>query len=299
MKTLTVFTPTYNRAHLLPRLYNSLCGQTSKDFIWMVIDDGSSDGTRELVERWVGENKIKIEYHYKDNGGMHTGHNLAYKLITTELNVCIDSDDAMPENAVALLIKKWSQVQDKAKIAGIIGLDASQDGKTIGTSIPENLERGSLHDLYEKYQVKGDKKIIIRTDLVRKYPPYPEYENEKLVPLGVLYLMMGKDYDFVYSNEVYCIVEYQDEGSSASILKQYRQSPQGFAYSRKIQIKYLKDAKNQIKNYIHLISSSWFANKPILAFSEVNPIKTILYYPLGLLLHFYLIYKLYQDEKTN
>src|SRR5690554_1440544 len=99
-KTITIFTPTFNRAHLLPRLYQSLCSQTSSDFLWLVIDDGSSDGTDELVKEWQEENKIAIEYHFKENGGMHTGHNLAYQVIDTELNVCIDSDDYMPEDAV-------------------------------------------------------------------------------------------------------------------------------------------------------------------------------------------------------
>ena len=104
MKTLTVFTPTYNRAYLLPKLYRSLCDQTNKDFIWLIIDDGSIDNTEEIISQWIFEDKIDIKYHYKDNGGMHTGHNLAYKVIETELNVCIDSDDFMPDNAVELIL---------------------------------------------------------------------------------------------------------------------------------------------------------------------------------------------------
>ncbi|HTO36348.1 MAG TPA: glycosyltransferase family A protein [Flavobacterium sp.] len=254
MKTITVFTPTFNRAHLLPRLYKSLCRQTNQDFIWLVIDDGSSDNTKELVQEWIEENKIEIQYHYKENGGMHTGHNLAYANIETELNVCIDSDDFMPKDAIDRILKKWNSIPDKSKIGGIIGLDADKEGNIIGTGIPEDLKKGSLHDLYERHQVKGDKKLVLRTDIVKLYPPYPEFKGEKLVPLGILYLMMGRDYDFVYSNEIYCIVEYQIEGSSASILKQYSQSPRGFAYSRKVQISYLKDIRNQIKNYVHLIS---------------------------------------------
>lgn len=295
MKSLTVFTPTYNRAHLLPRLYESLCRQTQGGFIWLVIDDGSTDNTKELIEKWKLENKIQIQYHYKENGGMHTGHNAAYRLIQTELNVCIDSDDYMPDDAIEKILNAWNAIQDKSKIAGIIGLDADKNGKIIGTKIPKQLTKGSLHDLYHKYKVKGDKKVVLRTDIIRKYPDYPEFAGEKLVPLGILYLMIGQDYDFVYENEVYCIVEYQEQGSSASILKQYRQSPKGFAYSRKIQIKYLKSLKEQIKNYVHLISSSWFANDPALAFRDVNPIKTTILYPIGILFHIYLRFKLNQQ----
>ena len=96
MKTITIFTPTYNRAYLLPQLYNSLIEQTNKDFIWLVIDDGSNDNTKELIKNWQQKNKISIQYIYQENQGMHGAHNTAYKNIDTELNTCIDSDDYMP-----------------------------------------------------------------------------------------------------------------------------------------------------------------------------------------------------------
>lgn len=213
MKRLTVFTPSYNRAGLLPRLYESLCRQTSKEFLWLIVDDGSTDETKELVEKWQNENRIEIQYVYKENGGMHTGHNTAYSMIKTELNVCIDSDDWMPDDAVENILKNWNSIPEKTKIAGIIGLDAEKNGKLIGTEIPPDLKFGNLSDLYHKHRVKGDKKLVIRTDIVKKYPPYPEYPGEKLVPLDTLYLLIGRDYDFIYSNEIYCIVEYQPDGS--------------------------------------------------------------------------------------
>ena len=103
MKTLTVFTPTYNRAHTLKRLYESLCTQTCDDFEWLVIDDGSTDFTKELIDGFIRQNRLPIRYIYKENGGLHTGYNTAYDNITTELNVCIDSDDFMPEDAVEIL----------------------------------------------------------------------------------------------------------------------------------------------------------------------------------------------------
>lgn len=288
MKSLTVFTPTYNRAHLLPRLYESLCRQSCGDFLWMIIDDGSVDNTKELVQAWRDENKIQIEYHYKENGGMHTGHNVAYRLIKTELNVCIDSDDYMPDDAIEKILNSWNAIEDKSKIAGIIGLDADKNGGIIGTKIPENLTKGSLTDLYNKHKVKGDKKLVLRTDIVREYPEYPEYEGEKLVPLGILYMMIGQDYDFVYKNEVYCIVEYQAEGSSHTIFKQYKQSPKGFAYARKIHIKYADNLKDKLKAYLHLISSALFAKDVKIAFSGVNPLVSGILFPAGIVLNIYI-----------
>lgn len=292
MKKLTVFTPTFNRRNLLPRLYESLCRQTSKDFLWLVIDDGSSDHTDVLVKEWQTEGKIEIQYHYKKNGGMHTGHNAAYQLIETELNVCIDSDDYMPDDSVGKILSTWSKIVNKTRYAGIIGLDAGHDGEIIGTKIPSHLLKGSLHELYLKHKVTGDKKVVLRTDLVEKYPLYPEYEDERLVPLGILYLMIGKNYDLLYSNDIFCIVEYQPDGSSNSIFKQYRQSPRGFAYSRKIQIKYNKQLTDQFKNYMHLISSSIFAGDLSIAFKGVNPLKSLAVYPFGLLLHQYIKLKI-------
>ncbi|QQD15382.1 glycosyltransferase family 2 protein [Sphingobacterium sp. UDSM-2020] len=291
-KILTVFTPTYNRESLLPNLYKSLCSQTNHDFLWLIIDDGSQDRTGELVKKWQADGLITIQYHYKENGGMHTGHNSAYELIQTELNVCIDSDDYMPDNAVELILEKWACVVYKDKYAGIIGLDAFTDNSIVGSKIPENLSDGSLSDLYKKYGVTGDKKVILRTDVVKKYPAYPEYKNEKLVPLGTLYTLIGADYSFLYSNDIYCIVDYQPDGSSHTIFRQYKQSPKGFAYARKIHIKYADNLLTKLKGYVNLVSSALFAKDISLAFKGVNPILTILMFPFGTLLYLYIRFKI-------
>ena len=105
--TLTIFTPTYNRAYILWKGFEGLKRQTCKDFKWIIIDDGSTDNTKELVEEWIKEDIIPIEYYHKQNGGMHTAHNEAYRHINSELAVCIDSDDYMPDNGVELIISRW------------------------------------------------------------------------------------------------------------------------------------------------------------------------------------------------
>lgn len=292
MKKLTVFTPTYNRAHLLPRLYESLCRQTSQDFIWMIVDDGSTDNTKELAENWKAENKIEIQYFYKQNGGMHTAHNLAYQKIETELNTCIDSDDFMPDDAVENILEIWKSFPDKSTLAGIIGLDADMNRKIIGSEIPKNIKTGTLPDLYSKYKVTGDKKIVLRTDVVKKYPLYPEFKNEKLVPLGTLYLLIAKDYNCIYINKILCIVDYQETGSTKSIFKQYRQSPKGFAYARKLHIKTCDSFIGKIKAYTHLISSAIFSKDISLAFRDINPVITLCMLPFGILLNIYIRIKI-------
>lgn len=292
MKRITVFTPTFNRAYLLPRLYESLCCQTSQDFLWLVIDDGSSDGTKQLVQKWQSEGRVEIKYYYKENGGMHTGHNAAYKIIDTELNVCIDSDDYMPDDAVEIILARWSQLINKEELSGIVALDATAEGKVLGTRIPTGIKQGSYIDLYTKYKATGDKKFVLKTADVRKYPCYPEYQNEKLVPLGLLYIMMGEERPFFFLDEVICIVEYQEGGSSATIFKQYKQSPLGFAYGRKVTLKYYKDFRTVAKQYIHLISSALFARDLSIAFKGVNPVLTLLAIPFGVMLHFYIRLKI-------
>ena len=104
---ITIFTPAYNRAYTIHKCYESLKRQTSKNFKWLVVDDGSTDNTRELILKWKEEADFEINYIYKKNGGMHTAHNTAYENIDTELNVCIDSDDYLTDDAVEIIINEW------------------------------------------------------------------------------------------------------------------------------------------------------------------------------------------------
>ena len=290
MKQLTIFTPTFNRAHLLPRLYESLKNQTIKDFVWMIIDDGSSDDTQSLVEQWQQENLIEIQYFYKKNGGMHTAHNLAYQKIETELNVCIDSDDAMPVNAVKDILDCWKSLgENSTSYSGIIALDSDTNGNLLGKELPENMKSGSYNDIFYKYKMTGDKKFVLRTKAVRNYPLYPEFEGEKLVPLGILYMMMGAKQHFAFLNKVLCVVEYQEQGSTNTIFKQYFQSPHGFMYARKMKLKYRSNLIEKIKNIIHL-STSVLILKNLRKPCENNSyaIFVILALPLGLLNYFFL-----------
>lgn len=172
MKTLTVFTPAYNRAYSIHLCYESLLRQTSKDFVWLVVDDGSSDETAQLISEWQKrDNGFEIKYVYKQNGGMHTAHNTAYENIDTELNVCIDSDDYMTDDAVEKIVNFWKE-NGNEKYAGIIALDCTKDGKIIGTKLDEDRCDTTLTGFYARGG-KGDKKLIYRTDVMKKYPPYP------------------------------------------------------------------------------------------------------------------------------
>ncbi len=292
MKKITVFTTTYNRAYLLPRLYESLQKQTNKNFIWLIIDDGSTDNTREIVLDWMAKSEIVIQYHYKENGGMHTGHNLAYKIIETELNVCVDSDDFMPEDAVQIILETWQAIEDKDNTSGIVGLNVDESGNVIGLKIPKKLERGSYFDLYEKGKAIGDKKFVLNTKLVKKQSMYPEFPGEKLVPLGTLYIKMGEENPFVFVNKVFCIVDYQIDGSSHTIFKQYAQSPRGFAYARKSNNRFIIDATARFKNAVHIGSAALFAKDWRIIIENKRTIINLLVFPLSIILNIYIRIKI-------
>jgi glycosyltransferase involved in cell wall biosynthesis len=286
-KYITVFIPTYNRAYCLHQLYESLIRQTNQNFVWMIIDDGSSDKTNELVQSWIAEDKITIEYFYQENQGMHGAHNTAYKNITTELNVCIDSDDFMPNNAIELILSKRDLIKND-NCAGLIGLDADKDGKIIGSTIPSEIKEATLNDLYYKYNVKGDKKVVIKTSVVKQFPLYPVYKGEKLVPLGTLYLLIDQKYKWLCTNDVLCIVEYLADGSSNTILKQYKVSPRGFGYFRMVKLKHSNSFVEKIKSAIHLVSSSIFAKDFSLISKSPSILLVLLSIPFGLLLNLYI-----------
>ena len=255
MTTLTVFTPTYNRAHTLPRLFHSLCNQTCHDFEWLVIDDGSTDDTKNKVEEWGKKGIISIRYIYKENGGLYTGYNTAYLNIETELNVCIDSDDAMPVDAVEKILSTWKE-RGSDQYAGIIGLDVYMDSEIpIGGLFPEDMKECYLLDLYTKRIHRGDSKQVMRTDLMKQVAPMEGFPGEKNFNPIYMLLQVCDDYPLLVLNEPLCLVEYQ-EGDSMSrhIWRQYFDSPRSFAKMRRLEMGLKRSTPlNRMRSAVHFI----------------------------------------------
>ena len=321
MKTLTVFTPTYNRKHTLPRTYESLCRQTSSDFDWLVIDDGSSDGTREWIVSlgpktissgkmfdWMGrtidgedENhfviqapNVRIEYVYKPNGGLYTGYNVAYQTIQTELCVCIDSDDYMPDDAVEKIVETWSTLSEDAKqnYCGIVGLDYNiSTNQPIGGRFPDDVKEAFFTELNHN----GDTKPIFRTNLMQEIAPMIGFEGERDFNPHYMQIQVMDKYPILLFNDVLCCVEYQIGADSMSqgIWRQYVRSPRSYAKYRINQMTLLhgNPLKNKIRLCIHYVSScilskdkQWLRNSPL-------KLITILSAPLGVLLTIIVKYK--------
>lgn len=297
MKTLTIFTPAYNRAHTITRTYESLLRQTCKDFEWLVVDDGSSDNTQELVEGWVTEAKIPIRYIQQENQGMHGAHNTAYRNITTELNTCIDSDDWMPDNAVEKIISFWEQYGSD-KYAGIIGLDQTEDGAIIGTPFPVGMNETTLQDFYAKGG-KGDKKMVYRTDVINRYPEYPLFEGERYVGLAYKYMLVDRDFKLLTLNEPLVTVEYQLDGSSYNMYKQYWRNPRGFSFFRKTEMVCAPTLKRRFVSCIHYVASSIIAKNSSFLKESPKKIMTLFALPFGSLWYLRIRSKVLKDAKMN
>lgn len=283
MALLTIFTPAYNRAHTLPRTYESLQKQDCKDFIWLIVDDGSTDNTGDLIKSWQEEkNDFEIQYIYKENGGMHTAHNVAYENIHTELNVCIDSDDRMSSGAVGKIKKVWEKVRDKG-YAGIIALDSDFDGNIIGKGFPDDMTETTVGGYYASGG-SGDKKLIYCTEIINSVPPYPVFSGEKYVGLVYKYTLVDQRYKMFVLNEIVCEVEYQVDGSTGTMWKQYLKNPNGFAFLRKVAMQYPTSKVRLFKDCIHYCSSSQIAKNKHYIEESPRKILTILCTPFGWIL---------------
>lgn len=297
MKTLTIFTPAYNRAHTIWRTYESLLRQTSKDFEWLVIDDGSTDNTKDLVEGWIAESKISIRYIRQDNQGMHGAHNTAYRNIHTELNTCIDSDDWMPDDAVEKIVSFW-KAHGSNRYAGIIGLDQSEDGTIIGTPFPPEMQTTTLQGFYANGG-RGDKKLVYRTEVVNKFPEYPLFEGERYVGLAYKYMLIDQHYELLTLNEPLVTVEYQLDGSSYNMYRQYWRNPKGFAFFRKTEMVCAPTLRRRFVSCVHYVASSLISRNKAFLKESPKVLLTVFAIPFGLIWYLNIKSKVNKEAKMK
>lgn len=286
---LTIFTPTYNRADCLKKNFNALKSQKCKDFVWLIIDDGSTDNTHNVVDEFMQENcGFEIRYKYKNNGGLHTAYNEAIAMAETELSMCIDSDDRIAEDAVEFIIETWEKVK-KEGCGGIVGLDAGEDNIPSFT-FNEAGKYINLNKYDSTHKWAGDRKLVVRTDLYKAVAPMPSFGDEKNFNPQYMHIQIAQDNVFYVVNKILCIVDYQKDGMSAGIYRQFVNSPNSFAEYRRMQMQMKPNNwKYIMKNAVHYDSSCIIAGK-IKDIYTKSPYKflTTCMFPAGLLLSCYI-----------
>lgn len=221
---ITVFTPTYNRAHLLHRLYESLCKQSFNDFEWVIVDDGSNDDTEEIVKSQFFNQNFTVRYYSQENGGKHRAVNRGVKEAKGELFFIADSDDILPSDALEIVAKQYGAIKNDNSFAGVAGLDGTFDGKVIGSGLPQDVIDDTSTNLRCKLGVTGDMKEVFRTDVLREFP-FPEIKGEIFCPEDLIWNRIAKKYKLRNFNMIIYLAEYQNDGISAGITRARMNSP--------------------------------------------------------------------------
>lgn len=213
---LTVLTPTYNRGDYLEKLYISLKKQSFKDFMWLVVDDGSTDNTKEVIDAFQKEGIIRIEYLHKDNGGKHTALNVGIKYISTELTFIVDSDDTLTDDAFETIHRYHEKYKDATGICGYSFFREFPDGKINGKPFRQDEWVVSyIQARINSDDTNSDKAEVFFTSVLKQYP-FPEYPGEKFLGEDIVWIRMAKKYKMVHINQAIYIGQYLDEGLTSN-----------------------------------------------------------------------------------
>ena len=232
---ITIFTPTYNRGYTIEKLYKSLLKQREQNFEWLIIDDGSTDNTKQIVEELIKKNEVNLRYIYKNNSGKYRAINDAIKIANGELFMIVDSDDYLEENAIDTIKKYYNEISDNNDFIGVVGLKGNKNGDVYTAYLNEKNCKNKYYNLkyldadfidYRyKYKISGDRAEVCKTKELKKFK-FPEISNEKFMGEGYLWNMIAEaNYKFRYFNEVIYVAEYLEDGLSYNIKKILRNSP--------------------------------------------------------------------------
>lgn len=252
---ISIITPTYNREKELGRVYESLLKQSNKDFEWLVVDDGSVDNTKSLVENYIKEKKINIRLLTKENGGKPSAYNLGVENAKGELLLCLDSDDALVEDAIETILEDYFIIKDNEQCAGLVyNCEDIASKEIIGTPLPDGFF-DTYYNIYEKYQVKGDKAQVIKTKVAKEYP-FPIIDGEKFVPEALVNNRISKKYNFLYRDKAVMQKEYLTDGYSANYFNLVKRNPM----SNRLYFKELYELKSTLYNVYGYILFSIYAH---------------------------------------
>ena len=271
---ITVFTPTYNRAYLLENLYNSLCSQSHNDFEWLIVDDGSTDNTKDLVNKWIDENIINIRYYKQENGGKHRAINRGVSEARGELFFIVDSDDSLLKNSLEIIENMFAPIRTNLEFAGIAGLKGLPNGKPVGNYLKSDVVDWYMYERRYKY----DMSEVYRTEVMRNYP-FPDFPGEKFCPESLIWNRIGIKYKVRYFNQIIYKCDYLDDGLTKHSLINRRNSPSYITLLCKEELSGVFFIKKRIKAAIYYWRF-WLA-KNNNEFERL-PLFAYIFIPLGL-----------------
>lgn len=225
MSTITVLTPTFNRGTCLANLFRSLMRQTTYDFTWMIVDDGSTDDTERKVQRFALQSKFKIRYLRKKNGGKHTALNVGIRKINTPLTLIVDSDDELLPDGVQTVLAYDRKYRGEKDLCGFSFLRVSHEGVPLARLPGDEFTSGYLQ-CRVRGRVKGDMAEVFYSDVLKKYP-FPEFPGEKFLSEDVVWIAIGRSYSCVFVRKPIYRCEYLPDGLTGNDKKLKFASPYG------------------------------------------------------------------------
>jgi len=260
--TFTVFTPTFNRAHTLPRVYTALKAQTYRSFEWLLVDDGSHDGTSDLVRRWQREGAFPIQYHWQENAGKHIAVNRGVEAACGELFLFLDSDDACVPHALERLKVHWDAIppDQKEGFSAVSALAQDSQGNLVGSRFPFDPTDSDSLEIRLRYRVSGEKWGFHRTEVLRQYP-YPRFGKEKALPESLLWNRIALHYKTRYINEALEIYHPAPDGWGRNSVRIRAQNPQGtrFYYREFVSLDYPIPKAKLLREYANYVRYSYHA----------------------------------------
>lgn len=297
MVTLTIFTPTYNRAYILPESYKTLKQQSNKDFLWLIIDDGSTDNTEELVRKWISEGVINIEYIKTPNCGKPSATNLSIEKCKSPLWVCLDSDDHFGIDAVDVILDDFNQIKEDNSYGGIVGNMFTEEGEVFDRQrLPSKIKCIRDIDIRYKYGIYSNLIHVFRTDILKQYR-YPIIPNEKFIGESYLYEKMNVQY-YIERKPIY-FAKYREDGLTAGYLKLHVNNPIGYKILKEQVMIQPKPILHRYKGAIMYIAACKLCENKGIIINSPRKLLTLAAYPLGLIAYYKKYYKLVKKKKTE
>lgn len=249
---ITIFTPTYNRAKTLPALFDSLKRQTSKNFEWVIVDDGSTDGTEKIIENFKEETDILINYRKTENFGKMSAVNTGIEMSKGEYFFIVDSDDYITDDAIEK-IEFYSKEVPK-EFGGLVFRKHNISAPDFPWPESKIIDSNPI-EIFYKMKVLGDKAEVIKTEIMKKNK-FPKIENEKFIPEGLIWNRIGSKYNFRYVNEIIYNFEYIADGYTQNFKKILKNNPRGFNLYYKEMLSYEIPFLNKVKFLMRYIQTS-------------------------------------------